>query len=112
MQKEFEKKQKIDFDVRFSDFKVLNPDFTRCRCSVFYTGKNRNYSNITQEALQKLIDRKGYANVPVIGSIKKVDGQTVMGGHDRKIEITDDEGIKIVNECVSTRGILLTLWRY
>lgn len=100
MQKEFEKKQKIDFDVRFSDFKVLNPDFTRCRCSVFYTGKNRNYSNITQEALQKLIDRKGYANVPVIGSIKKVDGQTVMGGHDRKIEITDDEGIKIINECV------------
>lgn len=98
--KEFDKKQKIDFSAKLSDFKVLNSDFTRCRCSVFYTGKNRNHSNITDGALQKLIDRKGYANVPVVGSIKNVDNHAIMGGHDRKVEITSTD-IKITNECVA-----------
>ena len=97
--KTFDKIQKIDFSTKLSDFKVLNPDFTRCRCSVFYTGKNRNHSNISDSALQKLIARKGYANVPVVGSIKEYDGKKIMGGHDRKLEITDTD-IKIVNECI------------
>lgn len=98
--KEFNKQQKIDFDTKLSNFKVLNSDFTRCRCSVFYTGKNRNHSNILESAKQNLINRKGYANVPVVGSIKSIDGKTVMGGHDRKVEITSEE-IKVVNECVA-----------
>ena len=92
----------IEMEVKYSDFKVLNPDFTRCRCNVFYTGRNRNYSDITPDALNKLIARKGYANVPVIGHIKRAENASdgsVMGGHDRKIEITD-EGIDIVNQCV------------
>jgi hypothetical protein len=97
--KTFDKIQKIDFSTKLSDFKILNPDFTRCRCSVFYTGKNRNHSNISDNALQKLIARKGYANVPVVGSIKEIDGQKIMGGHDRKLEITDTD-IKIINECI------------
>ena len=97
--KTFDKIQKIDFSTKLSDFKVLNPDFTRCRCSVFYTGKNRNHSNISDSALQKLIARKGYANVPVVGSIKEYDGKKIMGGHDRKLEITDTD-IKIINECI------------
>lgn len=86
----------IEMEVKYSDFKVLNPDFTRCRCNVFYTGKNRNYSDITPDALNKLIARKGYANVPVIGHIRS---ENVMGGHDRKIEISD-EGIEFINQCV------------
>lgn len=86
----------VVMEVKYSDFKVLNPDFTRCRCNVFYTGRNRNYSDITPDALQKLIARKGYANIPVIGHIRS---ERVMGGHDRKIEITD-EGIDIINQCV------------
>ena len=86
----------IEMEVKYSDFKVLNPDFTRCRCNVFYTGRNRNYSDITPDALNKLISRKGYANIPVIGHIRD---NKVMGGHDRKIEITD-EGIDIINQCV------------
>ena len=92
----------IEMEVKYSDFKVLNPDFTRCRCNVFYTGKNKNYSDITTNALYKLIERKGYANVPVIGHIRKADNSadaSVMGGHDRKIEIADD-GIDIINQCV------------
>lgn len=100
MNQKIEPKRSIYSAVKLTDFKILNSDFTRCRCSVFYTGKNRNHSNITDSALQKLIARKGYANVPVVGHIKKVDNNSIMGGHDRKIEI-DDTGIKITNECVA-----------
>lgn len=93
---EEKKFQSIQMEVKYSDFKVLNPDFTRCRCNVFYTGRNRNYSDITPDALNKLIARKGYANVPVIGHIRS---ENVIGAHDRKIEITDD-GIEFINQCV------------
>ena len=91
----------IDTTSKLSNFQVLNPDFTRCKCNVFYTGKNRNYTLITDEALQKLIDRKGYANVPVVGHIKmNKNGKKIMGSHDRKLEITND-GIEEINECVA-----------
>ena len=52
----------IDTVGKFSNFEVLNPEFTRCRCNVFYTGRNRNYTDITEDALKKFIERKGYAN--------------------------------------------------
>lgn len=92
----------IDTTTKLSNFQVLNPDFTRCKCNVMYTGKNRNYTDITDEALQKLIDRKGYANVPVIGHIKpsSKNGKPIMGSHDRKIEITNN-GIEEINECTA-----------
>ena len=91
----------IDMTTKFSDFQVLNPDFTRCKCNVFYTGKNRNYTIITDEALHKLIERKGYANVPIVGHIKfNKNGKKIMGSHDRKLEITND-GIEEINECIA-----------
>lgn len=99
---EEKKFQSIQMEVKYSNFKVLNPDFTRCRCNVFYTGRNRNYTDITPNALQKLLTRKGYANIPVIGHIKKAENSSdmsVMGGHDRKIEISDD-GVESINQCV------------
>lgn len=95
----------IDNVSKFSNFQVLNPDFIRCKCNVFYTGKNRNYSIITNEALQKFIERKGYANVPVVGHIKRnKDGKLIMGSHDRKIEISNDS-IQEINEC-SAFGVI------
>ena len=45
----------INTTAKFSKFQVLNPDFVRCKCNVFYTGENRNYSNITDEALQNIV---------------------------------------------------------
>ena len=90
----------IDMTAKFSNFQVINKDFTRCRCNVFYTGRNRNYSDITEEALQKFISRKGYANVPVVAHLMKDDdGKYYIGGHDSKIVI-DNNGIELVNECV------------
>lgn len=92
----------IDTTAKFSNFQVLNPDFVRCKCNVMYTGKNRNYTDITDGALQRFIERKGYANVPVIGHIKpsNKNGKPIMGSHDRKIEITND-GIQEINECTA-----------
>lgn len=90
----------IEMTSKFSNFKVLNPDFTRCRCNVFYTGRNRNHSDITRLALDRLIARNGYANIPVVGNIKtNKDGKKVMGSHDRKIVITND-GIQEINETI------------
>lgn len=90
----------IDMTAKFTNFQVINKDFTRCRCNVFYTGRNRNYSDITEEALQKFIARKGYANVPVVAHLMKDDdGNYYIGGHDSKI-IIDNDGIELVNECV------------
>lgn len=90
----------IDMTAKFSKFQVINKDFTRCRCNVFYTGRNRNYSDITKEALQKFIERKGYANVPVVAHLMKDDdGNYRVGGHDSKI-ILSSEGIEFIDETV------------
>ena len=90
----------IDMTAKFSNFQVINKDFTRCRCNVFYTGKNRNYSNITEDALKKFIARKGYANVPVVAHLMKDDnGRYYVGAHDRKI-VLSNEGIDVIDETV------------
>lgn len=90
----------IEMTAKFSNFEVLNEDFTRCRCSVFYTGRNRNYSNITEEALDKFIARKGYANIPVVAHLMRDDdGNFYVGSHDRKI-ILSNEGIDFVDETI------------
>ena len=90
----------IDMTAKFSNFQVINKDFTRCSCHVFYTGRNRNYSDITEEALQKFIARKGYANVPVVAHLfKDESGKYRVGGHDSKLILSND-GIDFVNECV------------
>lgn len=90
----------IDMVAKFSEFQVINKDFTRCRCNVFYTGRNRNYSDITENALEKFISRKGYANVPVVAHLMKDDdGNYYIGGHDRKI-IISNSGIDFVDETV------------
>ena len=97
-EKEF---KNIDTTAKFSNFQILNPDFIRCKCNVMYTGRNRNYTDITDEALRKFIERKGYANIPVIGHIKpNKNGKSIMGSHDRKIEISND-GIQEINECTA-----------
>lgn len=90
----------IDMVAKFSKFQVINKDFTRCRCNVFYTGRNRNYSDITENALKKFIARKGYANVPVVAHLMKDDdGNYYVGGHDRKI-IVSNAGIDLVDETI------------
>lgn len=86
--------------AKMSDFRVLNSNFTRGRCRILYTGRNRNYTDITEDALNKLINRKGYANVPVVAHLYKgEDGRWRVGGHDSKFIITAD-GFEIIDETV------------
>ena len=81
----------VDMTAKFSNFEVINSEFTRCRCNVMYTGRNRNYSDITEKALNNFIQRKGYANVPVVAHlIKNEDGTYRVGGHDEKLIISDE----------------------
>ena len=92
----------IDTVGKFSNFEVLNPEFTRCRCNVFYTGRNRNYTDITEDALKKFIERKGYANMPVVGHLYRDPNDASklrLGGHDAKLEITETS-IKLIDQTV------------
>lgn len=86
---------------RLSSFSVLNSELTRARCRVMYTGRNRNYTDITEEALNKLIDRKGYANIPVTAHLYKgEDGKWRVGGHDTDIVLKAGGGIEFVDRTV------------
>lgn len=86
--------------AKISDFSILNSKLTRGRCRIMYTGRNRNYTDITEDALNKLIDRKGYANIPVVAHLYKGDdGKWRVGGHDSKFVITS-EGFEIINETI------------
>lgn len=93
--------RRIESVAKFSDFSVINSDFTRARCRVMYTGRNRNRTDITEDALNKLIARKGYANVPVVAHLYKGDdGKWRVGGHDSKIVISAQGGFEIVDETI------------
>lgn len=93
--------RRIDSVAKLSGFSVMNSDFTRARCRVMYTGRNRNRTDITESALNKLISRKGYANVPVVAHLYKgSDGKWRVGGHDSKIQITAEGGFEIIDETV------------
>lgn len=84
-----------------SDFSVINSDFTRARCRVMYAGRNRNYTDITEEALNKLISRKGYANVPVVAHLYKGDdGKWRVGGHDSKFVVDAEGNWEIIDETI------------
>ena len=87
--------------AKFSDFSIINSNFTRARCRVMYAGRNRNRNDITENAVNKLISRRGYANVPVVAHLyKDEDGKWRVGGHDSKIVINADGGIEVINETV------------
>lgn len=86
--------------AKISDLNILNSKFTRGRCRIMYTGRNPNYTNITENALNKLIARKGYANIPVVAHLYKGDdGKWRVGGHDSKF-VTTDDGFEIVDETI------------
>lgn len=90
----------FDSVAKMSDFSVLNSKWTRGRCKIMYTGRNRNHTDITESALNKLIENKGYANVPVVAHLYKGDdGKWRVGGHDSRIVITEDS-FDVIDETV------------
>ncbi len=97
----FEAIQKVNFTSKFSNFEVVNPEFTKCRCYALALGDNANGSDITMEAIDKAIARNEFYNKPIVAHLyrdEKTGGWRV-GGHDSKVVISN-EGIEIVNECI------------
>ena len=90
----------FDSVAGISGFSVIDPELTRARCRILYTGRNRNRTDITENALNKLITRKGYANKPVVAHLYKGDdGKWRVGGHDSKLVINND-GYEIIDETI------------
>jgi hypothetical protein len=58
-------KKTLDFQASISDVKQINPLFSTAKVRVLYTGKNRNMSIITREAVDKALAT--LPNIPVVG---------------------------------------------
>lgn len=93
MKKIFEKmKSKFDLNsIQIQDIQPINPEFSKCKVYIMYTGKNRNYSMFDKEVVENnLYSLKG---IPIIGNYSETVEDFL--GHGGKLEISD-EGIKYI----------------
>lgn len=83
--KEFNKNQTLVFNTKPVAFEAMGEKLIRVTCYLLGTGINRNYSNITKEAIIKANAK--LPHLPVIGHlIKDEQGGYYLGGHDVKVE--------------------------
>lgn len=87
----------IKFKAKVTPIEKINDEFTLCKCYVQGVGKNRNFSYMSKENIQRCLPTLSYA--PVVGHlIDKLDedgnptGEKYMGGHDYYID--DDWNLK------------------
>lgn len=87
----------LKFKARVTPIEKINDEFTLCKCYVQGVGKNRNFSYMSKENIQRCLPTLSYA--PVVGHlIDKLDedgnptGEKYMGGHDYYID--DDWNLK------------------
>ena len=86
----------VNFDVKLIPQKKINNEFTLCKCYAFGLGKNRNYSHISKENMERCKSTLSYA--PVVGHLMEKydkDGNVIgryFGGHD--YTITEDWELK------------------
>lgn len=87
----------LKFKANVTPIEKINDEFTLCKCYVQGVGKNRNFSYMSKENIQRCLPTLSYA--PVVGHlIDKLDedgnptGEKYMGGHD--YYINDDWNLK------------------
>lgn len=87
----------LKFKAKITPIEKINDEFTLCKCYVQGVGKNRNFSYMSKENIQRCLPTLSYA--PVVGHlIDKLDedgnptGEKYMGGHDYYID--DDWNLK------------------
>lgn len=87
----------LKFKAKVTPIEKINNEFTLCKCYVQGVGKNRNFSYMSKENIQRCLPTLSYA--PVVGHlIDKLDedgnptGEKYMGGHDYYID--DDWNLK------------------
>lgn len=62
-------KKLLDFQASISEVKQINPLFSTCKARVLYTGKNRNMSIITKEAVEKALPT--LVGIPIVGEFSE-----------------------------------------
>lgn len=87
-----QKKMWLDFPNSVSDIVARNKSFDACTIHVLYTGRNRNRTSISREAVEKAIPT--LYNCPIVCNYN-VEEDTI-GGHDVEFVKTKD-GVKMVN---------------
>lgn len=91
----------LNFKAKVKPIEKLSEDFMKCKCYAFGLGKNRNYSHVSKENMERNKYTLSYA--PVVGHlIEKYDkdGNKIgryMGGHD---SILDLESWEFKSICV------------
>lgn len=76
-------KKLLDFKASISDVVQVNPLFSTCRVRVLYTGKNRNMSIITKEAVERAMPT--LKNIPIVGEFNETVED--FKGHGGKIDL-------------------------
>jgi hypothetical protein len=76
-------KKKLDFQAKISDVETLNPNFSVCKIRVLYTGRNRNMTLITKEAVEKALPT--LLNIPIVGEFSQEKGD--FKGHGGAIDM-------------------------
>ena len=91
----------LKFKAKIKPLEKINDEFTLWKCYVQGVGKNRNFSYMSKENIQRCLPTLSYA--PVVGHlIDKLDddgnptGEKYMGGHDYYI----DENWNLKSVCV------------
>lgn len=77
------KRKTLEFQASISDVKQINPLFSTCKVRVLYTGKNRNMSIITKDAVEKALPT--LKNIPIVGEYSE-EAQDYKG-HGGKIDL-------------------------
>lgn len=62
-------KKLLDFKASISDVKQINPLFSTCKVRVLYTGRNRNMSILTKDAVEKALPT--LKNIPIVGEFNE-----------------------------------------
>jgi hypothetical protein len=75
----------LDFQASISDVKQINPLFSTCKVRVLYTGKNRNMSIITKDAVEKALPT--LKNIPIVGEYSEENED--YKGHGGAISMDD-----------------------
>ncbi|AYP68246.1 hypothetical protein PQE75_gp233 [Bacillus phage vB_BcoS-136] len=77
------KKKLLDFQASISDVKQINPLFSTAKARVLYTGRNRNMSSISRDAVEKALST--LPNIPVVGEYSEANKD--YKGHGGQIDL-------------------------
>ena len=97
-------KKLLDFQASISDVKQVNPLFSTCKVRVLYTGKNRNMSIITKDAVEKALPT--LKNIPIVGEYSEENKD--YKGHGGAIDLIHINISTLQNHMVLFQNRLLT----